>query len=337
MRISNCCPAAAAVLFFSTHLVQASSDQLPSGGCRSTLRTDIVPGGPSQNFTFESEAGGGQRHYLLHVPASYAVGEPAPLILCFHGKGQPASEIEEHTQLSNPHFNKDAVVVYPQGSQWTGDPAAPPLRKVNDVEFTADLLDHIESRYCIDRSRIYATGFSNGGGLVGLLACNDALAQRIAAFAASSGAYYKDEALNEPLFGDCQADRVPTPFLEFHGSTDPVIHYDGDSTPDGPTYNPLEYVQRFCSDDAEGNAKKSYGEDVEEYYLSCKGVQDAVQHYWIKDFGHGWPTTTKLSNDDQRYGPTYFNATPIVMRFFRRWSLIERSDVQVQAEGKDEL
>ncbi|TKA75674.1 hypothetical protein B0A49_06582 [Cryomyces minteri] len=222
-------------------------------------------------------------------------------------------------------------------SQWTGDPTAPPLRKVNDIGFTADLLDHIESRYCIDRSRIYATGFSNGGGLVGLLACNDALAHRIAAFAASSGAYYKDEALNEPLFGDCQADRVPTPFLEFHGSKDPVIHYDGDNTPDGPTYNPLEYVQRFCSDDAEGTAKKSYGEDVEEYYLSCEGVQDAVQHYWIKDFGHGWPTTTKLSNDDQRYGPTFFNATPIVMRFFRRWSLIVESDVQVQAEGKDEL
>ena len=36
----------------------------------------------------------------------------------------------------------------------------------DDVRFVSDLLDQLEGQYCIDRRRVFATGFSNGGMLV---------------------------------------------------------------------------------------------------------------------------------------------------------------------------
>src|SRR2546425_9668380 len=35
---------------------------------------------------------------------------------------------------------------------------------VDDVGFTTDLIDHLQFTLCVDPHRIYAVGFSNGGG-----------------------------------------------------------------------------------------------------------------------------------------------------------------------------
>ncbi|XTI87319.1 hypothetical protein V2W45_1467900 [Cenococcum geophilum] len=115
-------------------------------------------------------------------------------------------------QFSNPYFNKHAIVVYPEGldykppgHQWLGDPEAPPSSVIDNRAFTENLLDNFTPTFCIDINRIYAAGLSNGGGLVGFLACSPTLPQRISAFAITSGAFYTDASLTEPLFGaGCQ-------------------------------------------------------------------------------------------------------------------------------------
>lgn len=75
----------------------------------------LTPGAPSQLYSFNSDAGGGKRTYLLHLPKSYKHTEPNPLILAFHGKAQTAATFENETQFSSSDFNIDAIVVYPQG------------------------------------------------------------------------------------------------------------------------------------------------------------------------------------------------------------------------------
>jgi len=46
------------------------------------------------------------------------------------------------------------------------------------------MLAYFKTNFCIDTSRIYATGKSNGGGFVGnVLACDPALSKEFAAFA----------------------------------------------------------------------------------------------------------------------------------------------------------
>ena len=157
-----------------------------------------------------------------------------------------------------------------------------------------------------------------------LIACNSTLSERIAAFAVSSGAFYRAEALHgEPLFERCEMSRSLIPMMEFHGSKDPVISYDGITTPDGPTFSIPGWLQSWAKRNNCDSAEKItlYDGGVEKSAWSAGAQKEVLIHYYIHGFGHGWPTTRPLDNDDQRYGPTYFNATPIVMDFFKRWQL----------------
>lgn len=189
-----------------------------------------------------------------------------------------------------------------------------------------DLLNHLEEQHRVDKRRIFVTGFSNGGGLAHLLACNSTLSRRIAAFAIASGAFYKASALHgSPLFERCEIKSSPIPIMEFHGSKDPVIHYDGKTTPDGPTFSLPKWLDDWAKRNKCNDVKRTmeYDGNVERSAWSRDGQQDVLVHYYIHGFGHGWPTTRPLDNDDQRHGPTYFNATPMILDFFKKWPLLD--------------
>lgn len=101
----------------------------------------------------------------------------------------------------------------------------------DDVAFTASILDDLESQYCIDTNRVYATGKSQGGGMVGQLACDQTMSRRIAAFSPVSGSFYQTD------FGSvcspdtvniaCNAGRSNIPILDIHGLADGTIAYYG--------------------------------------------------------------------------------------------------------------
>jgi poly(3-hydroxybutyrate) depolymerase len=86
---------------------------------------------------------------------------------------------------------------------------------IDDVQFTSNFLDSLQRTFCVDPERIYATGFSNGGGMTGFLACR--LFGRITAFAPISGNFY-----NPP--GGCNPER-PVAILSFHGTAGPITFY----------------------------------------------------------------------------------------------------------------
>ncbi|KAK4544177.1 hypothetical protein LTR36_004387 [Oleoguttula mirabilis] len=265
-----------------------------------------------------------QRHAILHVPDDYDGQSPVPLIVGLHGKAQPPNEFAEHTQFSTSTFK--GLVVYPEGIklQWTGDPESPPRKVIDDIAFINVLIDQLQNDYSIDASRIYVAGFSNGGGLAALLAGDPKASGRIAAFAISSGAFYKDEALKEPLFSRCHPSRLPVPILEFHGDSDPVIHYVGKTTPDGPSYPVWDWVTEWAKRNtgtAENTRTSLYDGKVEKYSFASDDGNEVLVHYYIHGFGHGWPTKRPLNNDEQRHGPTYFDATPIVLDFFSRFAI----------------
>jgi poly(3-hydroxybutyrate) depolymerase len=58
-----------------------------------------------------------EREYILHLPAEFqsSNNEAAPLVLAFHGQQQHAWSMEAISELSNPNFNPNAIVAYPQG------------------------------------------------------------------------------------------------------------------------------------------------------------------------------------------------------------------------------
>ena len=84
---------------------------------------------------------------------------------------------------------------------WTGDPEAPTREERDDVAFVGELMEEVAGRYCVALERIYVTGFSNGGGLAQLVACDGGLARQVAAVGIVSGAVYKDRVLKGEQVG----------------------------------------------------------------------------------------------------------------------------------------
>ena len=93
---------------------------------------------------------------------------------------------------------------------WDAAPSTPNY----DVDFISELLTHLETILCIDTSKVFSTGISNGAQLSSLLGCR--LSTRIAAIAPVEG----EESL-APCTGR------PEPILAFHGTADPVLPYTG--------------------------------------------------------------------------------------------------------------
>ena len=55
------------------------------------------------------------RSYNIHLPTNYNPNNPTALIVSYHGAGETPSRHEEESQLSNPSYNPNMIVVYPKG------------------------------------------------------------------------------------------------------------------------------------------------------------------------------------------------------------------------------
>jgi polyhydroxybutyrate depolymerase len=156
------------------------------------------------------------RTVLLDAPATPA-DRPLPLIVAFHGFRSDPAELRAGTKLDEVSRREQVVVAYPAGrpdvellgTRGRGWDLRPD--QTTDRDFVRTLLDRLETDRCIDRGRVYATGFSNGGFVTSLLGCQ--LADRLAAIAPVAGAL--------DLGGCTPADPVPVLFL--YGSSDQVV------------------------------------------------------------------------------------------------------------------
>ena len=228
---------------------------------------------------------------------------------------------------------------------WTSDVEAPPRSKVDDVNFVSSMIEFLNrfTPVCIDETRIYATGFSNGGGLVGILACDEHQSQRIAAFAGVAGAFYGPEVLKERELAWCYSRRKPVPFLEFHGDIDPVIDYEGIGTPDGETFAIPKWMTgkalRAGCDLKKGNITTTLANGaVEKITWHCpKSVGDeTIVHYKLKGVGHMWPRR-KTGEAEKYRAASPIDATPIILDFFSKHSIAVGSSSAANTYDRDEL
>jgi polyhydroxybutyrate depolymerase len=170
------------------------------------------------------EHDGVPRDYVLHVPAGYDASTPVPLIVNMHGFLSNYVEQPGLTGMSELADERGVLVVYPNGAgelpAWNGgDCCAFGADAQDDVGFVSALIDTISEQACVDVTRVYATGYSNGGFLSHRLACE--LSDRIAAIATVAGV------LGVPP-ETCTPERE-VPVLMFHGDADMTVPYAGGS------------------------------------------------------------------------------------------------------------
>jgi predicted peptidase len=121
--------------------------------------------------------------YVLYLPANYKPrgGERFPLLLFLHGYGERGADLEK-MKVHGP-FKEIA-----KGRQFPFIIVAPQMPESQtswDVDTLTGLLDEIELKYRVDKSREYVTGISMGG--YGTWALASATPNRFAAVVAICG------------------------------------------------------------------------------------------------------------------------------------------------------
>jgi polyhydroxybutyrate depolymerase len=243
------------------------------------------------------------RSYLMHAPRG--AGRRLPLILAFHGRGESPALLEQYSGLDALH----AIVVYPRGLpgkggklSWSGTPTAAP--GVNDVTFARAIVERLGASNCSDPSRVYATGKSDGGGLAAQLACKPL--HVVTAIAPVAGAYY-------PIPGGCRPSRAVA-ILEFHGTADTVVPYDGSAERGLPNVHAWlqQWTQRDRCSGEDRPHDVAYGIRLHRW-SHCDG-DSVVEGYRIAGGGHTWPGATTRSGPGETTRAV--DATALIARFF---------------------
>lgn len=141
---------------------------IPCSGYRPDARQAAATGLQSRTI----KIAGVDRTFLRFVPATYDPDEPMSLVFGFHGAGGTSARARSTFDLE-ANAGGSAIFIYPQAlpdaagdNRWAADDEEGP-----DFAFVDELLRRTEANYCIDRDRVFATGFSNGARFTANLGC----------------------------------------------------------------------------------------------------------------------------------------------------------------------
>lgn len=197
-----------------------------------TLTLDVQVSGRFTARTL-SVAGQGTRRYVLYTPP--ATGAARPLLLSMHGGGGSGALQAAMTQLVKRAQASGFLAAFLEGTgaiaTFNGGACCGSAASgnVDDVAYVRAVLDDVAARDAIDATRVYASGFSNGGIMSHRLAC--AMADRLAGIAAVGGASGQFDGAGTPYYA-CTPAR-PIPVLHIHGLNDRNYPYAGGVGTDG--------------------------------------------------------------------------------------------------------
>ncbi|MGA7385875.1 MAG: PHB depolymerase family esterase [Methylocella sp.] len=248
----------------------------------------IAPAAAASRVERDITVDGLNRRYVAYLPEGYRQKGALPVVLAFHGAFGDPDQLARLTGLASAPQAKNFTIVYPQGYKRTwnaGSCCGAAMREhIDDGKFVRALLNDLGALTKIDRRRIYATGYSNGGALSYYLACT--MSQEIAAIAPVSGVmrYPKSE---------CHPAR-PVPVLEFHGLQDHIASYMGGTTtatglePQPPV---PETIAFWTSVDGAKNVShvNMFGAAAECDIYSGERDGAKVEQCRIPNMGHRWP------------------------------------------------
>jgi len=275
----------------------------------------------SGSLQYTLTANGHRRTVIVHIPPGYTGKSKLALVLNMHGSGSTASAEEQFSGMDATADADHFIVVYPQalisysvGYNWNipGEPMVngkfPPPSAPSDVTFLTTLVRELEGRYCIDPSRVYATGVSGGGRMADQLACD--ASSVFAAIAPVAGLRYPSP---------CPASR-PVPVIAFHGTADYIDPFDGHGmgywTYSVPTAAHYWATRDHCaakSQNTSGHGYRLYR------YTGCSGGA-RVELYAITGEGHEWPGGPKMpSSITSALGPQSdaVSANALMWAFFQ--------------------
>ena len=288
-----------------------------SAGCRAQVP---VPSGTSDRTL---TSGGVGRQFQLIIPESYEGREPLPVVLGLHALSIPHTVTAGLIGFADMASRYEFIGVAPSGRLDGTTPywLAAPTAENYDVVFIGDLLDLMETELCVDPTRVYSTGMSNGGQMSSLLACS--LPDRITAVGPVAGVEFSEQ---------CRPG--PVPVIAFHGTADPIVTYEGgglnaariadtsywkgDVPADVPEHEGVDAAMRSWA-----SHNGCDGEPVEEQIApevrrrTWKRCEADTVLYIIEGGGHAWPGKP-VPGFEESFGhaTTQIDATTLISDFF---------------------
>jgi polyhydroxybutyrate depolymerase len=200
--------------------------------CPSTV---LAPGDTTETV----QAGGLARTYILHVPSAYKGTSPVPLVVDFHPISGSDTGEESASPFKAQTDPEGVITAYPQGEAspnlglaWNVGPCC--VSEINgspvdDVAFGTAIVAQVETKACIDSTRVYAVGFSMGGAMSHYIACH--AADVFAAVSPASFDLLETCPASAPTACEGNVDTCkptrPIPVLAFRGEQDEFAFYGG--------------------------------------------------------------------------------------------------------------
>lgn len=188
------------------------------------------------------DAGGALHEVRIYVPSTRDSTSGFPLVMNFHGFGSNGDQQAAFTGYEELAEQESFIVVHPTAvpssadeegrNSWEMRALDDPAK--DDIEFVNDLLDLLIEGYCVDQTRVYATGMSGGGLFTSQLVCE--MSDRLAAAVSVAGIAYPEGC--DPV--------EPVPFWAIHGSEDPTVPFDGDIS--GSRFDGEDFVEVLFSE-----------------------------------------------------------------------------------------
>ena len=247
--------------------------------------------GDKQNMSVTVD--GKQRTFIMHIPSAYKGDKPVPLVIDYHpigGSGNGEFGSSPYKAKTDP---EGVITLYPDGTSKPGGMGngwnvGPCCSNDDDVKFSYAMIDKLKEIACIDPQRIYATGFSMGGGMSNHVAC-----MMSDVFAAVAPAAMD---LNKTNSAACKMSR-PISVINFRGTNDPVCRYQGGDSGfnDGLNFLGAEGTFKFWAQKNECQGSPSKNSNGCEEYSNCKDGTKVVlctKQGGGHDYGDaniGWP------------------------------------------------
>jgi len=201
----------------------------PSAGCGSAIaKLGLLP---DESIT----VGADKRTYQLFVPETYDGKKSFPIVFVFHGDGGTGAGIRGSFKLEAEAAG-EAIIVYPDGAGKTwqiGDAAG--LAK--DVGYIDALAANLTTKYCSDKKRIFAVGFSKGAYFANQFACRTKSGLRAVVTHAGGGPYGVEGSGTSFKNGQVVCPSPPVAALQVQGESD-------GSVPVSEGVKPRDYYRR---------------------------------------------------------------------------------------------
>eukprot|EP00026_Physarum_polycephalum_P012680 Phypoly_transcript_13007.p1 GENE.Phypoly_transcript_13007~~Phypoly_transcript_13007.p1 ORF type:complete len:318 (-),score=34.48 Phypoly_transcript_13007:129-1082(-) len=258
-----------------------------------------------------------------------------PIIFLFHGGGGTGLQAQNSYGMDTISNTYDVITVYPNGvdNTWNaGDQCCGQAnaRNISDIEFVNVMLDHIQSVMCIDSTRIYATGMSNGAVFSYDVACQ--ISTRFAAVAIVEGTLDYSACNNTN----------PISLFHIHGDSDINIPYNGSygcgketfawtSVPNAiarflETDNcPCNFNRTMAGTSHCGSTQSTFSDGTVCTYFGRGSDNTNVTLCMVKNGGHSWSGSHKVGTARALAGCNAtvgaFPATQEIWNFFSTQTL----------------